>query len=257
MSLLEIAGLLQRVRIVLVETSHPGNIGATARAMKTMGLTDLVLVQPKRFPDPQALWRAAGGEDVLISARVVDSLASAIADCHWVVATSARQRRIPWPILSPREFAVAAVARPGQQIAIVFGREDKGLSNEELRRCQSHVEIPANPEYPILNVAMAVQVIAYELFQADLSQGSEVPREPLEWDRPLAAHELVEGFMRHLEAVLQTSKFVDPANPGQTMTRFRRLFSRLDLDITEVAMLRGFLKQVCPEAGSGEVKKSS
>jgi tRNA (cytidine32/uridine32-2'-O)-methyltransferase len=249
MSLLEKAGMLQRVRIVLVETSHPGNIGATARAMKTMGLTDLVLVQPKRFPDPQALWRAAGGDDVLLGARVVDSLATAIADCHWVVATSARQRRIPWPILSPREFAAAAAQRSGQQVAVVFGREDKGLSNEELQLCQTHVEIPANPEYPILNVAMAVQVIAYELFQAGGKRS-----EPLEWDRPLAPHAFVEGFMGHLDAVLKTSKFVDAGNPGQTMTRFRRLFSRLEMDITEIAMLRGLLKQVCPEAGPGEVE---
>ena len=240
--------VLDNIRVVLVETSHPGNIGATARAMKTMGLRHLVLVQPKRFPDPQALWRAAGGEDVLLAARVVPDLSEAIADCHWVVATSARQRRIPWPILSPRAFAVAATSRPDQQLAIVFGREDKGLTNDELQLCQSHVEIPASPDYPILNVAMAVQVIAYELFQCSLGEPA-----PLTWDRPPAPRGSVEGFMAHMEAVLKTSRFVDPDNPGQTMTRFRRLFTRMDLDVTEVAMLRGFLKQVCPEAGSGEM----
>jgi tRNA (cytidine32/uridine32-2'-O)-methyltransferase len=240
--------LLEKVRVVLVETSHPGNIGATARAMKTMGLSDLVLVRPKRFPDPQALWRAAGGEDVLIAAKVVDDLSMAIADCHWVVATSARQRRIPWPVLSPRDFALSAAVRSGQQIAIIFGREDKGLTNDELQLCHSHVEIPGNPEYPILNVAMAVQVIAYELFQQAVP-----PPASLLWDRPLASSEAIEGFMAHLEAVLKASKFVDSDNPGQTMTRFRRLFSRVELDITEVAMLRGLLKQVCPEAGSGHI----
>ena len=238
MSLLETAGMLQRVRIVLVETSHPGNIGATARAMKTMGLTDLVLVQPKRFPDPQALWRAAGGDDVLIGARVVDSLTTAIADCHWVVATSSRQRRIPWPILSPREFAAAAVERSGQQVAVVFGREDKGLSNEELQLCQTHVEIPANPEYPILNVAMAVQVIAYELFQA----GGE-RSEPLVWDRPLASHVFVEGFMGHLERTLGLIDFYKGREYTRLLQRFRRLYQRAALDRQEVQLLRGMLAE--------------
>jgi tRNA (cytidine32/uridine32-2'-O)-methyltransferase len=233
--------MLDRIRIVLVETSHPGNIGAAARAMKTMGLADLVLVRPKRFPDPQSFWRAAGGIDVLEAARVVDSLADAIGDCHWVVATSARLRRIPWPVLSPRSFAESVQARTGQRIAVLFGREDKGLDNEELQCCQCHVEIPGNPDYPVLNLAMAVQVVAYELHQKHIGAPP-----PLVWDRPPASNTEFEGFLGHLESVLVNSTFLNPDNPGQTMTRLRRLFSRVDLDATEVAMLRGILSQLDP-----------
>ncbi|MCP5182706.1 MAG: RNA methyltransferase [Pseudomonadales bacterium] len=231
--------MLERVRIVLVETSHPGNIGACARAMKTMGLADLVLVNPGRFPDPQAWWRAAGGDDVLGAARIVDSLDAALEDCHWVVATSARQRRIPWPVLSPHQFADAGMQRIGQRIAVVFGREDKGLFNDELQRCHAHIEIPANTEYPVLNVAMAVQVIAYELFQR-ASGGPPT----LVWDRPAATVQMFEAFMAHLESVVTGSGFVDADHPGQTLTRFRRLFTRLELDVTEVAMLRGLLNKL-------------
>lgn len=233
--------MLDRIRIVLVETSHPGNIGAAARAMKTMGLTDLVLVRPKRFPDPQSFWRAAGGVDVLEGARVVDSLGDAIGDCHWVVATSARLRRIPWPVLSPSAFAEAVASREDQRIAVLFGREDKGLNNEELQLCQCHVEIPGNPDYPVLNLAMAVQVVAYELYQRHIGAPP-----PLVWDRPFASNSEFEGFLDHLETVLVNSAFLNPDNPGQTMTRLRRLFSRVDLDITEVAMLRGILTQLDP-----------
>lgn len=236
--------MLDRIRIVLVETSHPGNIGAVARAMKTMGLTDLFLVRPKRFPDPQSFWRAAGGADVLEAARVVGSLADALGDCHWVVATSARLRRIPWPVLSPAAFAEAAQARKDQRIAVLFGREDKGLNNEELQRCQCHVEIPGNPDYPVLNLAMAVQVVAYELYQRHIGDPP-----PLVWDRPPASHTQFEGFLGHLESVLVNSAFLNADNPGQTMTRLRRLFSRVDLDATEVAMLRGILTQLDPGPG--------
>lgn len=233
--------MLDRIRIVLVETSHPGNIGAAARAMKTMGLEELVLVRPKRFPDPQSWWRAAGGVDVLERARVVDSLTEATEGCHWIVATSARLRRIPWPVLSPRTFAESAMARSGQNIAVLFGREDKGLNNDELQLCQSHVEIPGNPDYPVLNLAMAVQVVAYELYQRSIG---EPP--PLVWDRPAATAEEFEGFIEHMDRVLAISGFVNPDNPGQTLTRLRRLFSRVELDITEVAMLRGVLTQLDP-----------
>ncbi len=236
--------MLDRMRIVLVETSHPGNIGAAARAMKTMSLTDLVLVRPKRFPDPQSFWRAAGGTDVLEGARVVETLEEAINDCHWVVATSARLRRIPWPVLTPQAFADAARAREGQKIAVLFGREDKGLNNDELQACHCHVEIPGNPEYPVLNLAMAVQVVAYELYQRHIG---EPP--PLVWDRPPATTTEFEGFLGHLESVLVNSAFLNPGSPGQTMTRLRRLFTRVDLDITEVAMLRGVLTQLDPGEG--------
>ena len=239
--------MLERIRIVLVETSHPGNIGAAARAMKTMGLGELVLVRPKRFPDPQSFWRAAGGTDVLENARVVDTLTEAVADCHWVVGTSARLRNIPWPVLAPRDFAEAACVRTGQRIAVLFGREDKGLNNHELQTCQCHVEIPGNPEYPVLNLAMAVQVVAYELYQRSIGAPP-----PLTWDRPPATSAAFEHFLAHLDGVLGRSGFLNPGSPGQTMTRLRRLFSRVDLDITEVAMLRGILTQLDPGKPRGE-----
>ena len=146
--------VLNGIRIVLVETSHPGNIGGAARAMKTMGLSNLVLVNPQRYPDPQAQWRAAGAQDVLESARVCADLTEAIEGCHWVVGTSTRSRRIPWPVLSPEEVARQAVERAGGSIAILFGRETNGLSNDELQRCHCHLQIPAAPEYPSLNFAM-------------------------------------------------------------------------------------------------------
>lgn len=235
---------LQRIRVVLVEPSHPGNIGGAARALKTMGMTRLAVVNPKRFPDPQAEWRAAGGQDILEAVTVYDSVDQAIADCHWVVGTSTRSRRIPWPVKSAAEVAADLLSQPSdRRIAVLFGREANGLSNEELQRCHCHLQIPANPDYPSLNLAMAVQVVCYELFK----QSEIVTPEPA-WDRPAATQAQLEGLMVHLEEALALSGFLDPANPGQTMTRLRRLFTRVSLDDTEVQMLRGILRQFAPEA---------
>ncbi len=236
---------MKEIRIVLVEPSHPGNIGGTARAMKTMGLKDLVIVNPKRYPDPQADWRAAGALDVLDAAQVVADVDSAIADCHWVVGTSTRSRKIPWPIAYPKEIAAQIAEQPDEaRIAILFGREDNGLSNEELRRCHYHLQIPASPEYPSLNLAMAVQVVAYELYQA-----LEAVQPMAGWDRTLATTAQVEGLIEHLEATLVKADFLDPGNPGQTMTRLRRLFLRVQMDETEVQILRGVVKALTPGAG--------
>jgi tRNA (cytidine32/uridine32-2'-O)-methyltransferase len=238
---------LSRIRVVLVEPSHPGNIGGAARALKTMGLTRLAVVNPKRFPDPQAQWRAAGAQDVLESVTVCDSLDAAIADCHWVVGTSTRSRRIPWPVKSAEAVAADILAQPaGSEVAILFGRETNGLSNDELQRCHCHLQIPANPQYPSLNLAMAVQVVCYELFKQ-----SEVVHAVPAWDRPAATQAQLEGLMGHLQGVLLHSGFLDPANPGQTMTRLRRLFTRVALDDTEVQMLRGMLRQLAPDASDG------
>jgi len=232
---------LDHVRVVLVETQHPGNIGGAARAMRTMGLGQLWLVAPKRFPDPQAEWRAAGGVDVLRAARVVPTLDAAIADCAFVVGTSTRQRRIPWPVASAPEAAQRIVAEsPERPIAVLFGREASGLANDELQRCHLHLQIDADPTYPSLNVAMAVQVVAYELFRA----ASDSSRTPSTWDRVPATVEEVDGFVRHLEQVLTAVEFVDPGNPGQTMTRLKRLFARIRPDDTEVKMLRGVLTEI-------------
>lgn len=231
---------LDSVRIVLVETSHPGNIGGAARAMKTMGLSQLWLVRPQRYPDPQAEWRAAGALDVLDAAVVVDTLDQALADCGRVVGTSTRQRRIPWPGVTARELPERiATEAGGRPTAVLFGREASGLSNDELQRCHLHLQIPANPAYPSLNVAMAVQVVCYELYHA-----RQKPSAAEVWDRAPATVAAVDAFYAHLERLLEQVDFIDSANPGQVMTRFRRLFGRVRLDETEVAMLRGMLSEI-------------
>ncbi|MEQ8857765.1 MAG: RNA methyltransferase [Pseudomonadales bacterium] len=236
---------LSRIRVVLVEPSHPGNIGGAARALKTMGLSRLAVVNPKRFPDPQAEWRAAGATDVLDAVEVFDSVADAIADCHWVVGTSTRSRRIPWPVKSAAEVAADILARPAdQRVAVLFGRETNGLSNEELQCCHCHLQIPANPEYPSLNLAMAVQVVCYELFE---QSGIVTPQAG--WDQPPASAAAFDDFIEHLKTVLVNGEFLDPDNPGQTLTRLRRLFLRAGLDEKEVAMLRGVLRDLDPARG--------
>jgi tRNA (cytidine32/uridine32-2'-O)-methyltransferase len=232
---------LEHVRIVLVETSHPGNIGGAARAIKTMGLEQLWLVRPGRYPDPQAEWRAAGALDVLDRAVVVDSLEAAIADCTLVVGTSTRARRIPWPLLTPHELGQQIRGESGERpIAILFGREASGLTNDELQRCHLHLQIPANPAYPSLNLAMAVQVVCYELYQASFDGSSDVDA----WDRELAPVASVDSLLKHLEDVLARVEFFDRDNPGQVMTRLRRLFTRIRPDETEVSMLRGALTEI-------------
>ena len=228
---------MKEVRIVLVEPIHPGNIGGSARAMKTMGQSDLWVVKPKRFPDPQADWRAAGALDVLDAANVVTSVEQAIAECHWVVGTSTRNRRIPWPIGDAKEIVRDVHELPSEsKVAILFGREDNGLTNEELQRCNAHLQIPANPDYASLNLAMAVQLVCYELYQYEYEEA------PQKWDRRLASAGEIDGLMSHFEAVLTESGFVSLDNPGQTLTRLRRLFARAQADETEVQILRGMLK---------------
>jgi tRNA (cytidine32/uridine32-2'-O)-methyltransferase len=235
---------LTRIRIVLVEPSHPGNIGGAARAMKTMGLYDLALVNPGRFPDPQAEWRAAGAQDVLEQAVVYDSLDEALADRQWIVGTSTRIRRIPWPLEVADKVAEGIVERlPDHRVAVLFGRETSGLTNEELQRCHQHLVIPANPDYSSLNLAMAVQVVCYEIYRR--FSDNAIPQ--AEWDRSPATAEQIEGLIGHFEAALVASEFLDPANPGQTMTRLRRLLTRITPDETEVQMLRGILKQLVPD----------
>ncbi len=236
---------LENVRMVLVEPSHPGNIGGAARALKTMGLADLAVVNPGRFPDPQAEWRAAGAQDILEATRVHDTLDAAIADCHWVVGTSTRSRRIPWPLMQVDEVAADVLDKPrGTQVAILFGRETSGLTNDELQRCHCHLQIPANPEYPSLNLAMAVQVVAYELHK----QAAGLESIPETWDRAPATAAQMQALLDHFETVLADSGFLDPTNPGQTMTRLRRLFTRITPDETEVQILRGVLKQLAPDS---------
>jgi tRNA (cytidine32/uridine32-2'-O)-methyltransferase len=239
--------VLDNIRIVLVNTTHPGNIGATARAMKNMGLSNLTLVAPKHFPHPEADARSSRAEDILESAVVVEELEQAIEGCHLVVGTSARGRHIPWPLVNPREL-VAAVSKsvefnPDAQVAILFGREDRGLTNEELHLCHMHVHIPTNPDFSSLNVAAAVQVISYEMRMA-LSTVEKAPSWGVDWDIELAEHAEIEQMFDHLEKTLVDIKFLDPDNPRQLMTRLRRLILRAIPDKVEVAVLRGILTKI-------------
>jgi len=231
---------MQPVRVVLVNTSHPGNIGAAARAMKNMGLTDLCLVSPQAFPSAEATARASGADDLLASAACVDSLEEALADCELVVGASARNRTLPVPMLDPRETAGLIMQQPeGTRAAILFGRERTGLTNAELDRCHYLVRIPTHPDYPSLNVAAAVQVVAYELRMA---AGQALPRQ--EYRHRFATAEEMELFYRHLEEMLIEVGFLDADNPRQLMRRLRRLFGRARPNYNELNILRGILTAV-------------
>lgn len=227
-------------RIVLVNTSHPGNIGAAARAMKNMGLQELCLVSPQQFPSAEATARASGADDLLAAARCVDSLDAALAGAALVVGASARSRTLPVPMLDPRECAELIARQPaGERCAVVFGRERTGLTNDELDRCHYLVQIPTNPDYPSLNVAAAVQVIAYELrMAAGLTSGKTGKTQRF------ATADEVELFYVHLEQTLRDIAFLDPANPRQLMRRLRRLFGRIRPNENEINILRGILTAI-------------
>jgi TrmH family RNA methyltransferase len=228
-------------RIVLVNTSHPGNIGAAARAMKNMGLDDLWLVEPKEFPSAEATARASGADDLLATARVVADLDSAVANASLVIGASARCRTLPLPMLDPRACAELVTQQPQSELsAILFGRERTGLSNTELDRCHYLVQIPTNPDYPSLNVAAAVQVIAYEL---KMAAGIPSPATPEKNHRFATADEM-EQFYRHLEETLVDIDFLNPDNPRQLMRRLRRLFGRIRPNENEINILRGILSAV-------------
>lgn len=233
-----------RIKLVMVNTSHPGNIGAAARAIKNMGLSRLVLVDPKEFPSEQAVWRAAGALDILDKVEVVATLEEALADCRLVVGTSARGRRIPWPLLTPRECGdkvYAEAKEANHDVAILFGREDRGLTNEELHQCQYHVHIPSNPEYSALNIAAALQVIVYEIRMSALAAEAGKPVSFDDWDMPPAEHKSIEAYFEHLNQTCVRLGFLEEDNPRQTMTRLRRLYSRIRPDQMELNILRGIL----------------
>lgn len=224
------------IRIVLVNTSHPGNIGAAARAMKTMCLERLYLVQPMHFPCAQATARASGADDVLARAVVCGDLDTALAGCRWTVGTSARSRRLEWPPMPPRECARTLMdeSREGE-VALVFGREHSGLTNEELQRCHHLVHIPANPSFSSLNLAAAVQVLSYEIMMADeVTHATQTPRD-------LATADEMASFYGHLEQTLVDLEFLDPNHPRKLMGRLRRFFNRARPDRTEMNILRGIL----------------
>ncbi len=236
---------LSRIRVVLVRTSHPGNIGAAARAMKTMGLADLRLVTPERFPAPEAEWMASNASDVLARAKVHAELTEAIQDCVAAYALSARPREWSLEVLPARDAALEAVARAADgPVALVFGSEKAGLTNEELLACQRLVHIPANPSYSSLNVAQAVQVLCYETRVA-AGGGAVRPRRT----EAMATVEDVEALYAHLERAATDSGFFDPADPKRLRERFRRLFSRAGMEREEVNILRGLLKALEKKAG--------
>ena len=234
--------LLQKVRLVLVETSHPGNIGAAARAMKTMRVERLSLVKPKRFPHAEATVRAAGADDVLANCELYDSLREALQGCSLVMATSARRRSIPWPQITPRQCAEEILtASRHSEVAVVFGREQSGLSNRELDLCHKLVYIPSNPQFSSLNLAAAVQILCYELYSAAASDGFIAPIS----EEADATVEMVEQFYDHLEQTLIDLDFLDASNPKHLMRRLRRLFNRVRLSHNEVSILRGILTATC------------
>jgi len=233
------------IRFVLVETTHPGNIGAVARAMKNMGLTDLVLVNPREFPHPEATARASGADDLLLTARVVATLPEAIADCGLVLATTSRERDHYFRVLEARAGAQRAVqeARSASGgVAVLFGTERNGLSNEQLQSAHALLFIPSNPDYTSLNVAMAAQLIAYEIRMATREGSLQVqpPREA-----PLASHADMDRLYAHLEEVMEEVNFRDRTQMGTSlMGRIRRFLNRAELDANEVNILRGLLTSV-------------
>ena len=230
--------MLAKIRVVLSNTSHPGNIGAVARAMKTMGLTRLYLVNPKVFPSAEATARASGASDVLANATVCTEIDTALSGCNLVIGASARSRSIPCPVISPAESARKTYSGSEQgEVAVLFGCERSGLSNAEIDRCQYLVQIPSNPEYGSLNLAAAVQIICYEILVAHDQPGS--PDDAPDYV-PVEADEM-ERFYQHLEQTLVELDFLDPDNPRKLMRRLRRLYNRARPDENEVNILRGML----------------
>jgi len=232
---------LNNIRIVLIQTSHPGNIGSAARAMKTMGLSEFYLVRPKSFPDEQAVAMSSNATDILDKAVVVESVEEALIDCRLVVGTSARyERTLQWDILEPKECSEKLVAQAQSgKVAILFGRESSGLTNDELAMCHFLVHVPTNPDYSSLNVASAVQILSYECRVAHLSS-SEIENEQQEKEEAVTV-DVMEGYYKHLETSLIESGFLDPENPKHLMTRLRRLYGRVRVTPSELNILRGIL----------------
>lgn len=231
--------MLSNVRIVLIGTTHPGNIGAVARAMKNMCLEQLCLVQPKHYPSAEATARASGADDLLAKARVFDDLDEALEGCRMVVGASARLRTVEWPQLTPRQCAARLLHEAGGgEVALLFGRESSGLSNTELDRCHYLVNIPANPEYPSLNLSQAVQVLSYEL-RVGILDSSSVETAP-ELD-DVATVDGLERFFSHLRQTMEETGFADTRQSKTLNRRLRRLFLRARPDEVELSILHGIL----------------
>lgn len=233
---------LENISIVMVGTTHPGNIGAAARAMKNMCISQLVMVSPMCPVGEIAYARASGAHAILDQRHTVDTLEEAIQDCQLVIGSTARSRSLSWPELSPAEMAQKAWSLDDEsQVAIVFGREHSGLTNEELQLCNFMVSIPTNPDFSSLNVASAIQVLCYEIYKT-LDEGKPVESPAL--SEPAATSFDLEGYFQHLEQVLLKTGYLNPANPGQLLQRLRRLYQRADLSKNEINILRGILSSV-------------
>ncbi|WP_261845176.1 tRNA (cytosine(32)/uridine(32)-2'-O)-methyltransferase TrmJ [Aliamphritea ceti] len=240
--------MLDNIRIVLINTFHPGNIGAAARAMKNMGLSQLYLVEPRIYPSEEADSRAAGAKDVLDNATVVGTLEEAISDCQLVIGTSARNRAFDLPIFDARTCGEKVVSEANTgNVAIIFGRETMGLHNHELEQCNYHVYIPANPEYPVLNVSAAIQLVCYEIWQASQQQNAK-PEEQTEY--PL--YKEMQLFYEHLESALRKTRFIIPQHEGKVMKKLIRYFNRSRPEQLELNMLRGILRSVDETAERAE-----
>ncbi|MBL8403144.1 MAG: RNA methyltransferase [Dechloromonas sp.] len=246
--------LLSRIRVVLCRPSHPGNIGAAARAMKTMGLSRLYLVEPKQFPDPEADTRATGAIDVLAAANVVSSLGEALAGASFAVALSARQRDIGPVLGAPRATVARLMAEAAEgEVALVFGNETVGLSNDEILHCQAAVTIPTNPAFSSLNLGSAVQVLCYECRMAAFGEKPPVGAQvATPFASPAATNDEIEGLYAHLERIMTDTGFYNPEQPGRLLPKLRRLFGRARLERDEINILRGILASTQVKTGHGK-----
>lgn len=238
------------IQFVLVETSHPGNIGAVARAIKTMGFNQLVLVNPRVFPDQEATARASGANDVLEQALVVNTLDEALSDSEIIIGTSVRERQISWPTFSPRETATklkhSFTSESISKASILFGRERTGLENEELDKANWQVRIPANPEYSSLNLASAAQIIAYELRTELIEIEPEITSEPskLQLRQRIATYDEMQSYYAHLEKTLLRLDFIKVNPPTKLLRKINRLYNRADVSFEELQILRGILTAI-------------
>ncbi len=233
--------LNKQVKIILIETSNSGNIGSVLRAMKTMGFKNLCLVNPKKFPSDEVKALAANAKDMIDDVVVVDTLDKALSDIDFVVGTSSRIRKVPWPNEPLNTVApqINKIIESTTNVGILFGREDRGLTNDELQRCNLHMHIPANEEYPVLNLAMAVQVVCYQIYIDSLSKNSLVKND--NWDVPKAKSNHVKRLIEHFISVAEELEVFNKGNPRQIGARIKRMFTRIGLDEMEVNFLRGFL----------------
>ena len=232
------------IKVVLVGTTHPGNIGAAARAIKSMGLQHLDLVSPKEFPSDEAIYRSKAAKDILEKASTYETLLESVKECEVVIGTSARNRKVPWPVLNPKDASkeINLAVKNNSKVAIVFGREDRGLTNEELGLCNLHVHIPTTEEYSSLNLAQAVQIMTYEIRMSFIE--IENLENNQEWDVDLASAEQTERLIEHMDELMKEIEFYDTENPRKLLMRVRRFFKRSGIDVMETNIFRGLFSTI-------------